>query len=120
MCHVDSHARRLGVEHIHDDAWPESNRQFDSPPLPTGRLDLRSAGITSIIWACGYRPDFHWINLPIFDQLGFPVHRRGVSNADGLYFLGLPWLYKWKSATLLGAGEDAAFIAQRIASTDLR
>jgi putative flavoprotein involved in K+ transport len=113
---IDSHALRSGIEDVHDDAWPEPNRLFDSPPISGNELHLKSAGITSIIWACGYRPDFHWIKLPIFDWLGFPVHRRGVSDADGLYFLGLPWLYKWKSATLLGAGEDAAFIAQRIAS----
>jgi putative flavoprotein involved in K+ transport len=86
------------------------------PPrlLPGGELDLRQAGITSLIWACGFRPDFGWIVPPIPAEHGFPEHQRGVTGLPGLYVLGLPWLHKWKSATLLGAGEDAQFIAEHI------
>lgn len=115
---IDSYAVQSRIDNIQDERWPEPSRRFDSPPLPGGELDLRSTGITSIIWACGYRPDFRWIKLPIFDRFGFPIHRRGVSEAEGLYFLGLPWLYKWKSATLLGAAEDAAFVVERIVTDD--
>jgi putative flavoprotein involved in K+ transport len=78
-------------------------------------LDLQAAGISTIVWASGYRPDFSWIQIPIFDERGSPAHRRGVTAFPGLHFLGLPWLHKRKSSLLYGVGEDAAFIASAIA-----
>ncbi len=79
-------------------------------------IDLRSAGITSIIWAMGYEFDFSSVKLPVLDSDGFPVQKRGITGFQGLYFVGLPWLYKYKSGHLLGFGEDAEFIASDIAS----
>jgi putative flavoprotein involved in K+ transport len=77
-------------------------------------LDLKAAGITSVIWTNGYSFDYTLVKLPIFDEFGYPVQRRGVTAYPGLYFVGLNWLYKHKSATVLGVGEDAAFIASEI------
>ena len=79
-------------------------------------LDLKAAGIGAIVWANGFRYDFDWVKVPVFDQNGTPVHRRGITKYPGLYFLGLRWLYKLKSAFLIGSGpaEDAAYIAERI------
>jgi putative flavoprotein involved in K+ transport len=77
-------------------------------------LDLGAAGIASIIWAMGYRFDFSLVRLPVFDEDGFPIQRRGVTAYRGLYFVGLPWLFKAKSGLLAGVGEDAAFIANKI------
>jgi hypothetical protein len=47
----------------------------------------------SVIWCTGFRADYGWIELPAFDGKGYPVHERGTSPVEGLYFLGLPWLY---------------------------
>jgi putative flavoprotein involved in K+ transport len=69
----------------------------------------------SVIWATGYRPDHSWIELPIFDENGRLMHRRGVSDVDGLYFLGLSWQHTRGSALIGFVGDDAAFIANRIA-----
>ena len=33
--------------------------------------------------------DFSWVKLPVFDDDGYPVQQRGVTNYPGLYFLGL-------------------------------
>jgi putative flavoprotein involved in K+ transport len=107
---IDGHARGLGLPSADD--WPAPPAH--PPGLADGELDLRAAGITSLVWATGFRPDFGWIRPPIAAQDGFPEHRRGVTSQPGLYVLGLPWLHKWKSATLLGAGEDAQFIAEQI------
>jgi putative flavoprotein involved in K+ transport len=79
-------------------------------------LDLKSAGITSVIWAVGYQYDFGWIKCPVFEANGRPVHRRGVTTTPGLYFLGLPRLHKIKSAFLWGVSEDASFLAEHIAN----
>lgn len=78
-------------------------------------LDLESAGVTSVIWATGYKFDFSMVKLPIFDEDGYPIQRRGVTEFPGLYFVGLPFLYTMKSGLLAGVGEDAAYIASAIA-----
>jgi len=78
-------------------------------------LDLGGAGISTVIWAAGYSFDFSLVKLPVFDADGFPTGRRGVTQYRGLYFLGLPWLHKFKSGLLLGVGEDARYLASHIA-----
>ena len=83
---------------------------------PILELDLKEAGITSVVWATGYTQDFSFVHLPVFDANGQPVQRQGVTNIPGLYFLGLEWLHKPKSGLLLGVGEDAAHITSVIAS----
>ena len=82
-----------------------------SPPT----LDLRSAGISTVVWATGFRPDFGWVRLPVLDADGDAVHRLGAAACPGFYFLGLPWLSKLKSSVLCGVGEDAERIAAAIA-----
>jgi putative flavoprotein involved in K+ transport len=79
-------------------------------------LDLQAAGITTIIWAMGYRFDFNYVKHPIFDGDGYPIQTRGVTELPGLYFVGLPWLTKYKSGLLVGVGEDAEFVASAIAT----
>jgi putative flavoprotein involved in K+ transport len=77
-------------------------------------LDVRAAGITSVIWAAGYGFDFSLVKLPVTDGDGFPVQQRGVAIYPGLYFVGLPWLPAQKSGQLLGVGENAAYVAAHI------
>jgi putative flavoprotein involved in K+ transport len=83
---------------------------FEAPERD--ELDLDQAGISTVIWATGYRPDFGWIDLPIFDEMGFPRHRRGVTDVQGLYFLGLLWQYTQASATLIGPRLDAPYLLE--------
>jgi putative flavoprotein involved in K+ transport len=96
----------------------------ESPPrlegsasAPILELDLKAAGITSIIWATGFGNHYGWLKLPLLDNRGEPVHERGVTQFSGIYFLGLRWLYKQKSSFLSfgGPAEDAAYIAEQIA-----
>lgn len=65
-------------------------------------LDLERAGIRTIVWATGYRLDFSWIHLPLFDAHGYPRHKRGVTEYPGLYFVGLRWLYKRHRSAMIG------------------
>ncbi|MBJ2158870.1 MSMEG_0569 family flavin-dependent oxidoreductase [Variovorax sp. IB41] len=78
------------------------------------RLDLAAAGITSVVWCIGFSPDFAWVDAPVFNGRGAPVHRRGVTNEPGLYFLGLPWLHTWGSGRFSGVARDAEFLAEAI------
>lgn len=77
-------------------------------------LDLSQAGVKSIIWAMGFAFDFGLVKLPVFDGDGYPIQQRGVTAYPGLFFVGLPWLYKNKSGLLVGVGEDAEYIAAAI------
>jgi putative flavoprotein involved in K+ transport len=90
---------------------------FDRPPVT--ELDLRRAGIATVIWATSYSYDFSLVKLPILDSDGYPIQERGATHFGGLYFVGLPWLHDAKSGLLYGVGEDAACVAGRIA-TDAR
>jgi putative flavoprotein involved in K+ transport len=106
------------------DAFVEA-RGLDVPEAPDGEgaaavasdvreVDLRAAGVSAIVWANGYRPDFGWLRMPVLDRTGWPVQTRGVTAVPGLYFVGLPWLHKRKSALLLGVGEDAEHVVSTI------
>jgi putative flavoprotein involved in K+ transport len=67
--------------------------------------------VKSVIWATGFHYDFSWINLPIFDENGYPQHVRGVvPQAAGLYFLGLHFQHSLSSALIGGVGADADYI----------
>lgn len=89
-----------------------------SPALaqPIRTLDLHTAGITSVIWATGYRLDFSWVDLPVLDARGIPMHRKGITDVPGLYVLGLSFLSKLSSSFLFGVGDDAAYLADHIAA----
>jgi putative flavoprotein involved in K+ transport len=77
-------------------------------------IDLAASGITSIIWCIGFTPDFSWLDLPVFNGMGAPVHRRGVANEEGVYFIGLPWLHTWGSGRFSGVAADATYLSHVI------
>ena len=70
--------------------------------------------IKNIVWATGYRPNFEWIEGLELDADHYPKNYRGVSNIDGLYFIGLPWMYTRGSATLGRVSKDADYLAKYI------
>jgi putative flavoprotein involved in K+ transport len=84
------------------------------PQAAATELDPAESNITSIIWSTGFRSDWSWVDLPIFDGTGYPTHRRGVTTVQGVYVLGLPWLYTWGSGRFVGVGRDAGYLAARI------
>jgi putative flavoprotein involved in K+ transport len=78
------------------------------------QLDLKSAGIRSVIWAMGYSFDFSLVKLPVTDEFGFPQTDGGVTRHRGLYFAGMPWLNTQRTGILLGISEHARSIAEHI------
>ncbi|HZB05541.1 MAG TPA: FAD-dependent oxidoreductase [Thermoleophilaceae bacterium] len=70
--------------------------------------------LATVIWATGFRVDHSWVDAPVFDQKGGLVHRRGVTDSPGLYFLGLSWQHTRGSALLGWVKDDAEYIAQQI------
>ncbi|MDB5967966.1 MAG: FAD-dependent oxidoreductase [Hydrocarboniphaga sp.] len=86
------------------------------PDAEIENLDLRAAGIRSVIWSIGFAADYRWLEAPVFDGRGQPVHQRGLSPVEGLYFLGLPWQNTWGSGRFADVGFDAEFLAAKIAA----
>lgn len=81
---------------------------------PLTELDLVASGVTTIIWATGFRSDYSWLKVNAFDDAGRPKHQRGVSSEKGVYFLGLPWLSGRGSSFIWGVWHDAKYVADHI------
>ena len=96
---------------------PDAHRLPPDPPAlrnPPRQLDIRGDNIGAIIWATGYALDFGWIDLPVFQANGEPIHRLGIADVSGLYFLGLLWLSGPGSSFLSGVGDDASRLADHL------
>jgi putative flavoprotein involved in K+ transport len=88
-----------------------------SPSLATHELAHADSNITTVIWCMGFATDYSFIDLPVFEESGYPKHDRGVTPVPGLSFLGLPWMYTWGSGRFCGVGRDAQYIAEHIAQS---
>ncbi|KQO92591.1 FAD-dependent oxidoreductase [Methylobacterium sp. Leaf92] len=84
------------------------------PGEPVTSLPLEGSGITSVVWCIGFTPDFRWLDASVFNGAGNPKHKRGVTNEDGVYFIGLPWLNTWGSGRFGAVGRDAEHVVQAI------
>ena len=85
----------------------------ESPPLV---MDLAAAGIRTIVWATGYRPDLSWLQVPVLDRKGRIRHDGGVVEWPGLYLMGMQFLRRRKSALIDGAGDDARDLSDHLVS----
>lgn len=110
------------------DEWAQANG-FDGRAEPPHRLpptevekapalglDLASGEIRTIIWATGYRPDYSWLELPVFDRKGLVRHDGGVVSSEGVYLMGVPFVRRRKSTLIDGAGDDARDLSDHLAS----
>ena len=77
-------------------------------------LTLKDHNIQSIIWSTGFNSNFSYVKFPVLDTNGNPIHKNGMTEIEGLYFLGLPWLRSRKSALINGIKDDAEFITDRV------
>ena len=112
---ADAYAEKMGLDLPLE---PEARTMLPDPDCmtnPIRELDLEAEGITTIIWATGFRQDFSWMQVDAFDDNGAPVHQRGVSTEPGIYFLGLPWQSRRGSTFIWGVWHDAAYVADQIA-----
>ena len=93
----------MGMQH---QGWQERRLVLD---------DGRVLDVANVVWCTGFRTEFGWIDLPVFDEKGAPKQFRGVVESEpGLYFLGLVFLYAGSSDVLPGRGRDAKYVAKRI------
>lgn len=109
---IDSWVRESSL----DDGLPSPYRHepTDIPASPKLDMDLSARGIRTVILATGYRPDYSWLAVPVFDRKGRILHDGGVTPVPGLYVIGLPFLRRRKSSFIDGAGDDAADLAEHL------
>jgi putative flavoprotein involved in K+ transport len=101
-----------GIERV-----PRTMGERDGLPLLE---DGRVLDVANVVWCTGFGQDFAWIDLPVFDEYGSPVHDRGVvASAPGLYFVGLVFLYALVSSLIGGVGRDAEYIVNHIAKREV-
>jgi putative flavoprotein involved in K+ transport len=85
----------------------------DVPDAPSG-LDLKAAGIRTVVWATGFRREYPWLRLPILDSRGEIVHDRGVTPLPGVYVMGLPFMRRRSSTFIAGQAQDAPELAEHL------
>jgi putative flavoprotein involved in K+ transport len=110
---IDGYIAENGIEAPAEERYRPVWHPAGNEAVP---LDVAAAGISAVIWSMGFATDYSWIDVPIFDGRGYPVHKRGVTNCEGLYFLGLPWLHTWGSGRFSGIARDATHLAELIDS----
>lgn len=79
-------------------------------------MDLSAAGVRTVVWATGFRPDYSWLRVPVLDHKGRILHEGGVVHAPGLYVMGLPYLRRRKSSFIHGAEDDARELSSHLAA----
>jgi putative flavoprotein involved in K+ transport len=112
---IDGYIQAQGIDAPAEDL-PQLRDGFEQSIVED--LDLNAAGISSVIWATGYRYDYGLLKMPVFDGNGFPIQTRGVTDHAGLYFVGMLWMPSLKTGTLMGVGESAEHIASHIAAAN--
>ena len=108
---IDDYIAKNGIS-APEEQVPQLKDGYSAPEMPS--LDLRRAGVSTIIWALGYTFSFSLVYLPVLDASGFPHSEQRVTIFPGLYFTGLPWLPGQKSGLLVGVGETAEHVAEHI------
>ncbi|MEM6554423.1 MAG: NAD(P)-binding domain-containing protein [Pseudomonadota bacterium] len=86
------------------------------PDAPRLQINLKDSGIKTLIWATGFRADYNWLHLPVFDRRGRLRHAGGIVDAPGVYAMGLPFMRKRKSSFIDGAGDDASALSSHLHS----
>jgi putative flavoprotein involved in K+ transport len=119
---ADAQMRRVLADiDAHIDANGLAAEVLDPEPIPPvrptqgpGRLDLAAEGMSTVVWATGYRRRYPWLRVPVLDGAGEIRHRRGVTSVSGLYVLGLRFQHRRNSNFIDGVRHDAEFVADHI------
>jgi putative flavoprotein involved in K+ transport len=111
---IDSWSRTQGVNgHVESPERFAETHIDDSPPL---HLSLTSGEVCTVVWATGSRPDYSWLEVPVFDRKGRLRHDGGVVEAPGMYVMGLPFMRRRKSSFIHGAEDDARELSGHLAT----
>ncbi len=108
---VDRHVDESGIAELV--GAPDRPRPLALAEGPE-RIDLRAAGIGTVVWATGFRRRYPWLHVPVLDAAGEIRHHRGATPAPGLFVVGLPGMIRRNSTFIDGVGADAREIVQSL------
>ncbi len=77
-------------------------------------LDLRRAGIRTVLWATGYTRAYPWLRVPALGGDGEIRQYRGVTPVAGLYVVGQRFQHRRDSDFIDGVRHDAAAVVRHI------
>lgn len=104
---VDVHVEETGLAR---EVWaPHRPAPVNLAEAPT-RLDLRAAGVRTVLLATGYRPHHPWLRVPVTSADGSIVQRRGLTPAEGLFVVGQRFQHRRDSSFIDGARHDAQHV----------
>jgi putative flavoprotein involved in K+ transport len=96
----------------------QSAHEVPLPPAPavqrTTELDLRRAGISTVLWATGYRPSYPYLHAPVLDDAGEIMQHRGATATAGLYVVGARFQHRRDSVFLDGVRHDARAVVNQL------
>jgi putative flavoprotein involved in K+ transport len=114
---IDACIARLGLDAPAAEPDPAETVEPVLPVPPIAALDIEAAGIGAVIWATGFDGDYAWLRLPgVLDDHGRPLHEDGASPWPGVFYMGLPWMTRRRSALIVGLPADAPWIAGLVAA----
>ena len=108
---IDEHIDANGLRH---EVLEPQRARSPAPPRAVEDLDLRAAGIGTVVWATGHRRSYPWLRLPVLDNHGEIRQYRGRTPVPGLYVLGQRFQHRRSSNLIGGVGRDAAEVADHI------
>ena len=111
---VDEWATEAGVDGTVPD--PHRFEPTEFPEKPPLMMDFEKEGIKSIVWATGYKPDYSWLEMDVFNRKGGLRHDGGIVDAPGLYMIGQQFLRRRKSSLIDGAANDANDLSDHLAN----
>ncbi len=113
LTRIDAFADAMGI-----DAPAEPDAWTVPADLPAGpdRIDLAANGISTVIWATGFRRCYPWLKIPVLDRHGEIATFGGHTAVPGLFVLGLPYMRRRSSAFIDGVGRDAEDLAPAVST----
>ncbi len=93
---------------------PERFAPTRVPDSPRLLVDFAAHRIGTVLWATGFRPDYRWLRVPVFDRKSRLRHTGGIVDAPGLYTLGLNFMRRRKSSFIHGAEDDVHEIGEHL------
>jgi putative flavoprotein involved in K+ transport len=111
LANIDQHVTEAGLGA--EVCRPEEIAAVTLPAGPDS-LDLRAAGISTIVWATGFEYRYPWLRVPVADRAGEIKKYRGVTDAPGLYVMGLRFMHRRNSQFIDGARHDARHVVQHL------
>jgi putative flavoprotein involved in K+ transport len=107
---IDAYIERAGID------APTEPRYVPvwTPDTEMTELDLATTDVAAIVWSIGFRTDYRFLKVGVFDGEGMPTHTRGVTSTPGVYFLGLPWQHTWGSGRFAAIARDAGYLADQL------